>query len=133
MELVVDANIVISALISSSGETRHLLFHEEIHLFAPEYLLKEIGKHKKEILHKSKLTDIDLEKALDLVCLRIEFVPFSKFEKYIPRAKEISPDPDDIEYVALALKLNHPLWSNDKRLKQQKYVKIYSTTELLET
>ncbi|MBI5797595.1 hypothetical protein HZA98_01685 [Candidatus Woesearchaeota archaeon] len=31
----------------------------------------------------------------------------------------------------MALKLNFPIWTNDKLLKQQRVVKIYSTSELL--
>jgi predicted nucleic acid-binding protein len=41
------------------------------------------------------------------------------------------PDPDDIDFTALALKLDCPLWSNDKELKQQTVVKVFSTSELI--
>ena len=47
-------------------------------------------------------------------------------------AEEISPDEKDILYFALALKLKCGIWSNDKRLKQQDQVRIYSTAELKE-
>jgi len=33
-------------------------------------------------------------------------------------------------YFALALKMKCPIWSNDKRLKEQKTIKIISTDEL---
>lgn len=42
------------------------------------------------------------------------------------------PDKDDVDFVALALKLNLPLWSNDSRLKEQSLVKVLSTRELVE-
>jgi predicted nucleic acid-binding protein len=41
-------------------------------------------------------------------------------------------DEKDTHYVALALKLNCPIWSNDTDLKKQNKVKIYNTKELLE-
>ena len=34
-------------------------------------------------------------------------------------------------YFALALKLNCGIWSNDKKLKNQDKVKVYSTEDLL--
>lgn len=37
----------------------------------------------------------------------------------------------DSEYFALALKLNCAIWSNDKRLKQQDKIKVYSTEDLV--
>ena len=49
MELVIDANVIISALISSSGKTAEMLFSDRLKLYAPEYLMDEISKHKKEI------------------------------------------------------------------------------------
>jgi len=41
-----------------------------------------------------------------------------------------TPDPDDMAYFALALKLNCAIWSNDKKLKEQDKVKVYNTHEL---
>ncbi|MAG78609.1 hypothetical protein CL616_04570, partial [archaeon] len=52
--------------------------------------------------------------------------------RFIKKAEKISPDINDTEYFALAIALGFPIWSNDKLLKTQKLVKIYSTTELLE-
>lgn len=76
-------------------------------------------------------TVVDFDIILSLLYSRIELVPFSAFEKYLSEAKTICPDPDDIEYFALALKLQCSLWSNDKKLKEQTKVKIISSHELL--
>ncbi len=48
------------------------------------------------------------------------------------QAKSICPDPDDIQYFALALKLGCPIWSNDKALKEQNTVEVISTGELID-
>ena len=37
MELIIDANILMSALISSQGRTFDLMFDERLKLFAPEF------------------------------------------------------------------------------------------------
>ena len=45
--------------------------------------------------------------------------------------EEDCPDEKDITYFALALYLRCPLWSNEKRLKEQKEVIVYATHELM--
>ena len=48
-------------------------------------------------------------------------------------AEKISPDPKDAAYIALALKFSCGVWSNDKKLKEQNKVKVYSTGEIMKT
>jgi predicted nucleic acid-binding protein len=132
MELVIDANILMSALIATQGKTYDLIFNDRIKLFSPDHLLEELGKHKGEILSKSGLTESDFELFLSLISSRIELVQYSEFKAFLSQAKGITPDPDDTEYFALALKLRCGVWSNDKMLKQQDKVKVYSTTELID-
>ncbi|RLG24822.1 hypothetical protein DRN85_07025 [Methanosarcinales archaeon] len=43
----------------------------------------------------------------------------------------MSPDPDDIDLLALALKLNCPIWSQEKTFKSQSRIKVFSTSDLL--
>ncbi len=131
MELIIDANIVISALISMNGKTRDLIFLNNFSLFAPEYLLEEIEKYKKLIIKKSNLDEESLKLATSLIFSRIKLVSFSEFEQLLFKAKDICPDPNDIEYFVLALSKKIPIWSDDKALKSQSVVKIFSTTELI--
>ncbi|MCK4435272.1 hypothetical protein KAU87_00515, partial [Candidatus Bathyarchaeota archaeon] len=58
------------------------------------------------------------------------FIPLEEYSSFMKEALAI-PDPDDIDFPALALKLDCPLWSNDKELKQQTVVKVFSTSELI--
>ncbi|MFC1682372.1 PIN domain-containing protein [Nanoarchaeota archaeon] len=131
MELVIDANILMSSLVKARGFTYDLIFNEKIKLYAPEYLLEEFEEHREEILKKSNLTEEELELFLSLVSQKIEFIPLVEFEEFDDEASQITPDPDDTEYFSLALKLNCPIWSNDKKLKAQNKVRIYSTEELI--
>ena len=131
MDLVVDANIVMSTLISAEGKTCDLIFNDRLKLFAPEFLLDEIEKHKEEILSKSALSESEFKLLLSLVFSRIEIIPLSEFQKFVGSAEEITPDPNDTEYFALALRLNCAIWTNDKKLKGQDKIKIHSTTELI--
>jgi predicted nucleic acid-binding protein len=132
MNLVLDANILFAALIKNNL-TRQLLVSENIQLFAPEFIFNEVQKYLKVILKKSKKSIEELERLMFELSQIIVFIPTNDLHPYLTYAKQISPDPDDALYLALALTLQCPIWSNDKRLKEQKEVIVYSTEDLLRT
>jgi len=45
-------------------------------------------------------------------------VPVSEYKDFRQEAESISPDPNDMQYFALALKLCCPIWSNDKNAEE---------------
>jgi predicted nucleic acid-binding protein len=101
MNLVVDANVVISSLI------------------------------KDEILLKTKRSETEFNELFCLLKSLINIIPKEEFTDYLIPAEKICPDKDDVQYFALALKLTCAIWSNDKILKKnQDSVKIYSTSDL---
>ncbi len=130
MDLVVDANILFAALVKD-GATIDLLLQPEIRVFAPEFLFEEIEEHKDEILEKTKRTKEEFDEVFEILKLKITVIPKEEFVGWITNASKISPDPDDIIYFALALKLDSAIWSNDRKLKDQEVVKVYTTKELL--
>lgn len=129
INIVVDANIIFAALIKDNV-TRFLLFREDLNIYAPEFLFVEIEKYSADICKKSGKTREELKIVLDLLMRTISIIPQEDIESQISYALKISPDPKDVSYIALALKLKCPLWSNDNELKKQKIVKIYSTEEI---
>lgn len=129
MRLVIDANVLMAMLISGS---RKSVLLDEVELFAPEFLLGEIWEHEWEIQQKSKLSIEDVRLALEILASKINFIPWVEFALFIPKSEKVCPDPDDVEYFAVALSLGCPLWSNDKALQRQKAVKVLSTSELLQ-
>src|SRR3989338_3184100 len=102
MILVIDANIVISALLSSQGKTFDLIFSDEVTLFAPEYLIDEFSKHEHEIVDKSGLPHKEVLLLLSLISGRISFMLLSGFRDQLTSAGMITPDINDTEYLALA-------------------------------
>ena len=129
MELVVDSNVLFSALIKE-GMTAELFLDENLHLFAPEFLLDEFLKHKEMVLAKTKRTEREFFEILGIFTQTMAIIPREEFYEFLDEALEISPDENDVPFIALALRLNCPLWSNDKKLKEQTRVPVYSTTEL---
>ncbi len=134
MRIVIDANVLFSALIKP-GITRRILLFSDFELFAPEFSIIEFKKHFPELKDKTGLPTEELNRLLDnlIDSAGIMLVPFEDFKSKRTLAEEISPDAGDSAYFALALQLNCPIWSNDKALKKQEKVKIISTKELLKT
>ena len=66
MKLVVDANVVISALIADS-KTRELIVTLEPELLTPEVIHSEIGNHKALIVEKSGMKADRVQQFIDLL------------------------------------------------------------------
>ena len=132
MKLVIDANIVISAALNFEGTTRELIFFEDIELFAPDFLLSELEKHRLSLIEKSKVSERDFDLTVSIILSKIKLISYSEFNSFLEKAREICLDLNDEEYFALSLSLNIPIWSDDKDLKKQNVVKVISTKELIE-
>ncbi|HID20552.1 MAG TPA: hypothetical protein EYP28_06425 [Methanophagales archaeon] len=142
MKLVIDANILFSFFKKGSA-TRELILDPELKydldLFAPKYVLEEVGKHKDEICSKFRLFPQDFDIMFSSLPLFIKIVPKDLFEGSLSMAEEIlSSHLKDVPYVALSLSFKGKgheigLWSNEKRLKKlEKYgIKVVSTSELI--
>lgn len=130
MDVVIDANVLFAALIKE-GPSRRLLMSDTLTLYAPEFLLEEAEKYEEFILQKTGKSKEELQQVMAILRRRIVFVRLSELVPFLGKAKQISPDEKDISYIALALRLSLPIWSNDAALKQkQDAVKVYSTEEI---
>lgn len=130
MELVVDTNILISALIKS-GKCRELIIISDFDFYAPENLITETLNHKEGIKSRSSLDETSFNQIIGLLSSRINIIPEKEFRKFNREASKLVKHPEDTPFIALSLSRNIPLWSDDKGLKEQNKVKVYSTTELL--
>ena len=131
MLVVVDANVLISLLIAK-GSKHKLFFSDKITPIAPEYALLEIGKYWPDIISKTRLSERDLRSEFFAVRLQVKIAPLSEIKEFLKDAREITPDPDDVEYFALSLKHCCPIWSHDQPLKKQNTVEVLDTKELLQ-
>ena len=131
MLLVVDANALFAAAIKG-GPTSELFFSDNLELVTPEFILEEFEKHKPELIEKSGCSKDEFEIFTAILLGCIKSVPLEDIKEFRNKAGSVSPDPKDVPYFALALKLGCPIWSNDKKLKEQSEVVIFSTEELIE-
>ena len=130
MDLVVDANILFAALIKNNI-TSELLLKREFHLYAPEFIFDEFEKYRDYLKKKTDRSDEDFDRLLDVFKRNIDLISKDDLQSYIEKAESISPDIKDVPYIAIALKLNIPIWSNDKALKKKlNEIKVYSTDDL---
>ncbi|MFH1073139.1 MAG: PIN domain-containing protein [Nanoarchaeota archaeon] len=130
MKLTVDTNILFSYFWQYSI-TRKLLMSQDLELFAPEFALEEINKHQEEIIKKNNLTKEEFDQIKFDLAIAVTFIPLEDYAPFLKKALKISPDPNDVDFFALAMKLKTPIWSNDARLKKQNKITIFSTIELM--
>jgi len=131
MKLVLDSNIIFSALIKKSI-TRDIILSDFFELYAPEYFFNEITKHKELLLKKSKLDRGDFEALLLLLQKHIHLVTKDKYNERMVTAEDILRNIDitDSPFLALALALSCSIWSNDGHFKQQDKVVVYTTKDM---
>lgn len=133
MELVLDANVLVAGFLRSA-RTRELLLDERLRLRVPEYGLIETERVLTSPRIRKRLGDLsikDIEFILSRLTAKIQVLPRSIYEATFAQAQTLSPHPEDAPYLALALTLQIPLWSNDRELKKQTAVSVFTTEELL--
>jgi putative PIN family toxin of toxin-antitoxin system len=132
MKIVIDSNILFSALISPRGSNAKLVFLGELELFAPQDIFTELREHEQELKEKVAISEEEFELLILLFSSRISLVNYSEWLSHLNEADEFCPDKDDIAFFALCLAKEIPLWSNDKKLKKQNAVKVYNTQEIIQ-
>ena len=118
--VVVDTNLIFSALIPKASKIRDLLFESNRTFFAPNFLIAEIYKHKEKLIKSSKLDESEFYLYFNSIIQKIQFVPmdFISIESK-QKAYDLCKDIDvkDTPFIALTLDLKLPFWTGDKKLK----------------
>jgi predicted nucleic acid-binding protein len=132
LKIVLDSNILFSALIKDSVTRRIILEYNGLFLF-PSYIFEEMNKHKEELLKKSGLEPAAFHQLLGLVLQKVVIVPTETLLRYRTEAYDLVKDidPDDTLFIACALAYSGSvIWSEDKELKKQGRIHIITTTEM---
>lgn len=124
MKIVVDTNIVFSAILNPLATVGQVIiygqWHKRFDFFAPNLLKEEIKKHRSKIIEVSKSIDATtFEDIRDEIFECIHFIseeqiPYEYWHNAVPLVRDV--DMDDIAFVALAEYLDAKLWSGDKKL-----------------
>ncbi len=129
MDLVVDTSVVFS-LFKSDSFTNKLLRKYDFKLFAPKELIEELHKYSEIICVKSKIAKDKFEKDVALLSELIELKNASR--SFEDKANKLISHKADVPFLALALELNIPIWSNDPHFKEQRLIEVFTTKELVE-
>ena len=131
MKIVIDTNIVFSALLNSSNLIGKILVYSPKNCFdfySCSYLQTEILKHFDKLKKYTKLDDIRLFELIQKVERKITFIDDKLLPKEIlKRAEELTRDVDcdDMAFIAVADYLNANLWTGDKKLINGLQAKSY--------
>ena len=132
MKLVIDANVVISALIANS-KTRELIVTLEPDLLTPAFVYDEIENYEDLIVEKSGMNPNRVAQFIDLLFQYIDVVPASEFYPSIESADDAigDTDPDDVLYLACAVASDAAIWSDDSDFDEQSMVETYTTSDVI--
>ncbi|MCE4605170.1 MAG: PIN domain-containing protein [Desulfurococcales archaeon] len=113
--VVLDANVVIAALIREQGFNRYIvsLTPSIYPSYHPKALRSEILEHAGEIARRAGRSEYEIRLGLQTVLERVKPLPDEKVAKYLSEAHKFVKDPEDTVYVATALYLR-----NEERFKQ---------------
>ena len=133
MRYVIDANVILSGLISDSM-TRRLLVELEDSFLTPAYVHDEIGTYTEMVSEKSGLSSAEVEELIKILFKRIDVVPRPVVLESLQEAARImrDTDPDDAVYLAAALERDAHLWSDDGDYDEQDTVPVATTGDVVE-
>lgn len=127
-KLAADANVILSAVAGKAALRVFLVGN--IEFVTTRFNIEEVGEYLGIMAGKYGLSETILQSQLKLLPLEIHdrHVYNDSLERASKKLSE--KDPDDIELLALALKLKIPIWSNDKDFKHAG-IEVYTTAQLL--
>ena len=132
MKIVIDANILIAALIKDS-KAREIITSQEFEFLTPEFILEEIRKYREEIKKKANLDQEGFELVMSILFETIKIIPKEDYELSLDKAKEImNDDVKDVPYVAVQLALNcDGIWTNDQHFKDKR-IRLFNARDLMD-
>lgn len=121
MKIVIDTNILISAILNAKGVIGTFLLNDlnKFEKYSCYYLYVEIFDKKEKIIKYSGLKEKDLLELLYLILKKINFINENQISTVSwDKAKLLTENIDvkDVSFVALSIELGATLWTGDKKL-----------------
>jgi predicted nucleic acid-binding protein len=141
MKVVVDTNIVFSAILNSNSWIGNTILNsgKSIKFYSPKYLQKEIQNHLTKIQKITNLDNDEVHEVIEILFTKIHFIADELIPKETLAQADLltkNVDFDDVMFIALSLHLNCKLWTGDKvlisSLTKKGYNNFISTQELKE-
>ena len=126
--IAADSNVILSAVIGKAA--LRVFIHPELELITTQFNLLEVEEYLPHLARKYRLD----ERALfwQLKMLPIHAFAEKYYKSHWKKAENLlnNRDPDDIHLLALALKNNVPVWSNDTDFEKLS-IPVYTTAKIL--
>lgn len=133
MRLVVDTNILLSALLTDSA-TRRLFVLGKHDLYYPIEALRELEMCERAFIKRGRVDEDEFNRVKEKLLRGVQLISVKNFPEVRKVATKIMQtiDSEDAMFVAVALIVpDCKIWSNDKHLKAQRRVEVVSTEDLL--
>jgi len=139
VKIVVDTNIIFSAIIHDKGKIGELLLNKpnDVQFLAPDFLLEELTNHTQKLLSLTGYSEDEYQQIKSFVTKPIEFIKSDEISKeYWETSFQILKDIDekDTSFLALTMQVGGFLWTGDKKLikglKNKNYNNIVATDML---
>jgi predicted nucleic acid-binding protein len=137
MKIVVDSNIIFSALIS--GKEIYLDIFKINDIYTPDIVFPELNKYESHLIKKTKLKQAEFRMFVQMLFEKIAVIPkfaisIENWQNAYKICKNI--DEKDTPFIALSLELGVPLWTGDKALcggsKKMGFDNFVTTEKLLQ-
>tara|TARA_R110000744_G_C19033058_1_gene525705 strand:+ start:91 stop:525 length:435 start_codon:yes stop_codon:yes gene_type:complete len=140
VRVVVDTNIVFSAILNSSGLIGELLLNsnDQFEFYAPDFLEQELNKYLPKLMKATSMNDRQVAISIRQILKKIkiissEIIHPEAWTSAYELARRV--DEKDTPFVAVAITLNAILWTGDKKLAvglgDQSDLRILNSRELL--
>ncbi|MCK5107889.1 MAG: hypothetical protein KAQ83_04125 [Nanoarchaeota archaeon] len=134
MKIILDTNIILSALIKNSI-TREIIVKSEWDFYYPKLALSEIKKYENLIITKAKINKNEYLILMQKLFRYIRIIQDDKIKLNLCVADKIMGhiDPKDVIFVASNLYIEDSIiWSDDKDFDKQNKVTVMKTNEILD-
>lgn len=127
--IAVDANPLLSAL--RGGRARAALFSGKFILITAEFTTWEVKKYIPELAKESVVPESELFYAFER--FPITAIPPHVYDEKRKQAESLMArrDPKDVDILALALKYEAALWTNDKDFDDLPDLQVFTTADML--
>jgi predicted nucleic acid-binding protein len=141
MRVIVDTNIVFSAILNSQSRIGQILLNSgsRFHFYSAKYLQLEIQRHFDKIKKITQLPESEIIEMIEMLYSKIHFISEEIISKNaLKEADKLTAtiDFDDVIFVALSLHYRCKLWTGDKALiealKKKGFKRFVTTQELFD-
>ncbi|MCE4605908.1 MAG: PIN domain-containing protein [Desulfurococcales archaeon] len=122
LAFIVDSNIIFSIVVAGRRARVYRIIseHRDLELFAPEEVLIEFREHTMKL---EKSARVEFWNKVLLAFSLIRIIPREVYKEALREAYSIARtfDAKDTPFIALSLKLELPLWTEDRGLLQASF------------